>query len=171
MRFLHAITLSLLGTTISSWAQHPAGLKELAIGDTAPPFELVDTGGKKMNLSDFDKAKVFAVLFTSNHCPTSHAVVPRLIKLHKEMRSKGFEIVAINPNHPDGLRPDELGYSKYGDSYEEMKPYADEEGFTFPYLYDGDTQKTAMAYGCLATPQGHPARENIGIKGWYFPEQ
>ena len=33
-----------------------------------------------------------------------------------------------------------------------MKPYAKDEGFTFPYLYDGDTQKTAKAYGCLATP-------------------
>ena len=33
-----------------------------------------------------------------------------------------------------------------------MKLYAKEKGFTFPYLYDGDTQVTAKAYGCLATP-------------------
>src|SRR5258708_29214120 len=46
----------------------------------------------------------------------------------------------------------ELGYTKYGDSYKEMKIYAKEKGFTFPYLYDGETQATAKAYGCLATP-------------------
>jgi peroxiredoxin len=33
-----------------------------------------------------------------------------------------------------------------------MKLYAKERGFTFPYLDDGDTQKTAKAYGCLCTP-------------------
>src|SRR5688500_8529823 len=33
-----------------------------------------------------------------------------------------------------------------------MKLYARDAGFTFPYLYDGDTQVTAKAYGCLATP-------------------
>lgn len=61
-------------------------------------------------------------------------------------------VVAINPNSGDGLRLDELGYSKYDDSFEDMKPYAKEEGFTFPYLYDGKTQSTAKKYGCLATP-------------------
>jgi thiol-disulfide isomerase/thioredoxin len=33
-----------------------------------------------------------------------------------------------------------------------MKRYAAEQGFTFPYLYDGETQKAAKAYGCLCTP-------------------
>jgi peroxiredoxin len=33
-----------------------------------------------------------------------------------------------------------------------MKKYAKEAGFTFPYLYDGETQLVARAYGCLATP-------------------
>jgi thiol-disulfide isomerase/thioredoxin len=33
-----------------------------------------------------------------------------------------------------------------------MKRYAKDQGFTFPYLYDGDTQATAKAYGCLCTP-------------------
>jgi thiol-disulfide isomerase/thioredoxin len=61
-------------------------------------------------------------------------------------------VVAINPNSGDGLRIDELGYSKYDDSFEDMKLYARDEQFTFPYLYDGNTQATAKAYGCLATP-------------------
>ena len=60
--------------------------------------------------------------------------------------------MAINPNNPAGLRDDELGYSKYNDSFDEMKQHAKEQGFNFPYLYDGETQRTAKAYGCLATP-------------------
>ena len=37
-------------------------------------------------------------------------------------------------------------------TFEEMKPYAAKLGWDFPYLYDGDKQLTARAYGCLATP-------------------
>jgi thiol-disulfide isomerase/thioredoxin len=33
-----------------------------------------------------------------------------------------------------------------------MKPYAESNGWDFPYLYDGETQSVARAYGCLATP-------------------
>jgi hypothetical protein len=61
---------------------------------------------------------------------------PSLLTLLKELAGKSVAIVAINPNSGDGLRPDELGYSKYDDSFEHMKLYAKDEGFTFPYLYD-----------------------------------
>src|SRR5438552_18840612 len=61
-------------------------------------------------------------------------------------------IVEINPNIPEAVSVGELRYSKYNYGYEEMKSYAKERGFTFPYLYDGDTQATAKAYGCLCTP-------------------
>jgi thiol-disulfide isomerase/thioredoxin len=33
-----------------------------------------------------------------------------------------------------------------------MKKYAADESFDFPYLYDGEKQTVAKAYGCLATP-------------------
>ncbi len=92
------------------------------------------------------------VMFLSNHCPYSHAAETRLIPLVEEMKSKGVAAVAINPNSPDAVGLSELGYSKYSDSYDEMKLYAKERGFNFPYLYDGDTQVTAKAYGCLCTP-------------------
>lgn len=103
-------------------------------------------------LENFKEHKILVVYFTSNHCPVCHAHDPRLVTLTKELEGKDVAIVAINPNSGDGLRQDELGYSKYDDSFEDMKLYAKDEGFTFPYLYDGDTQKTAKAYGCLATP-------------------
>lgn len=147
------LQLVFLATMASSAvAQNPPGFKELQIGDPAPAFSLIGIDGKTMALDDFKDSKVLAVAFTSNHCPVSNAAFPRFIKLYQEFKDKGFDVVAINPNHPDGLRPDELGYSKYGDSFEEMKGNARDKGFPFPYLYDGETQTTAMAYGCLATP-------------------
>jgi peroxiredoxin len=130
----------------------PPDAKKLALGDPAPGFRLLGIDGKHHTLADYSVARVLMVVFLSNHCPYSHAAETRLIPLAKEFKARGLAVVAINPNSPDGVRIDELGYSKYNDSYEEMKLYAREAGFPFPYLYDGDTQAVAKAYGCLATP-------------------
>ncbi len=50
------------------------------------------------------------------------------------------------------LNYSELGYSDMGDSFDDMKQRAKDKSFPFPYLYDGDDQKTALAYGPVATP-------------------
>jgi peroxiredoxin len=130
----------------------PAGARELNIGDPAPDFELPGIDGKTHRLADYKEAKLLMIAFISNHCPDSHAAEGRIKQLLGEMKGKGLTLVAINPNNPDGLRLDELGYSKYNDGFDDMKKYATEQGFTFPYLYDGETQAIAKAYGCLATP-------------------
>lgn len=130
----------------------PADGHVLELGESAPDFKLLGIDGKTYTLADFKAAPVLMVVFLSNHCPVSHAAETRLLPMVKEFKSKGLDVVAINPNSPEGIRLDELGYSKYNDSYEEMKLYAKDAKFTFPYLYDGDTQVTAKAYGCLATP-------------------
>jgi peroxiredoxin len=130
----------------------PSDARELRIGDAAPDFSLKGIDERNYTLSDFSNAPVLMVIFLSNHCPYSHAAENRLLPLVAELKGRGLAVVAINPNHPDAVRIDELGYSKYSDSFDEMKLYAKEKGFTFPYLYDGDTQATAKAYGCLATP-------------------
>ena len=130
----------------------PADAHKLALGDSAPDFKLLGIDGKTYTLADFKSASALMVVFLSNHCPYSHAAETRLIPLAKEFAAKGLAVVAINPNSPDSLRLDELGWSKYNDSYDEMKLYAKEQGFPFPYLHDGDHQVTAKAYACLATP-------------------
>lgn len=124
----------------------------LAIGAKAPDFNLPGTDGKSHALKDFAEAKVLVVMFTSNHCPEARAAAPRMAEFDAKFRSKGVAFVAISGNHPDALRPDELGYSPFGDSFEEMKPFAEENGWKFPYLYDGETQKVTTAYGAQATP-------------------
>ncbi len=152
-RTLHfaAMLLCLLSTSLV--AEDPPGFQRLAIGDAAPDFDLPGVDDRRWTLADFKDAKVLMVYFTSNHCPVCHAHDPRLVSLLQELKGKSLSVVAINPNSGDGLRIDELGYSKYDDSFEDMQPYATDAGFTFPYLYDGETQATAKKYGCLATPQ------------------
>lgn len=131
---------------------NPAGFKALAIGDAAPDFNLPGIDGRSYSLADFADADVLMVLFTSNHCPTSHGMEKRLQKLRDDLRGQSFALVAINPNHPDGLTLDELGFGEFTDSFEDMKPYAEQNNWDFPYIYDGETQSVARAYGCLATP-------------------
>jgi peroxiredoxin len=147
----HCLALTLcVATALALGAEE--GVRDLNLGDPAPDFALPGIDGKTHRLSDYRDGKILMIFFTSNHCPTSHGAEARVKKLLADMRGKGLTFVAINPNHPDGLSIDELGYSKYNDGFEEMKKYAAEQGFDFPYLYDGDTQSTAKAYGCLATP-------------------
>lgn len=140
--------------TVDLESEMPADAHKLALGDAAPDFHLKGVDGKLYSLADFParQAPVLMVVFLSNHCPYSHAAETRLIPLAKEFAGRGLAVVAINPNSPEGVAVTELGYSKYNDSYAEMILYAKEQGFPFPYLYDGDMQATAKAYGCLATP-------------------
>jgi len=130
----------------------PEGIMTLQIGDAAPEFSLTGIDDKTHTLVDYKDAKLFMIAFISNHCPDSQAAEARLKKLAGDYKEKGLVVVAVNPNNPEGLRLDELGYSKYNDSFAEMKLHAKEQEFNFPYLYDGETQSMAKAYGCLATP-------------------
>ena len=126
--------------------------KPLAIGAAAPEFDLPGVDGKNHKLADFKDAKLLCVVFTCNHCPSAQAYDERLNKLHADYKDKGVAVVAISPNDPQALRLDELGYTEYSDSLEEMKLRAKDRNFQFPYLYDGDTQQASRAYGALATP-------------------
>lgn len=140
------------GAASASAAEYmPPDARVLKIGDAAPDFSLPGIDGKTYTLADF-KSDLLMVIFLSNHCPDSHAVEARLMKFMDDVKGQSFAVVAINPNNPQGLTIDELGYSKYNDSFDEMKLYAKEQGFTFPYLNDGDTQKTSKAFGAIATP-------------------
>lgn len=141
-----------LSADVNYEGEMPSDAHRLKIGDAAPDFSLLGVDGKTYTLADFKSAKVLMVVFLSNHCPYSHAAETRLLPFAADMKSRGILVVAINPNNQDALRIDELGFSKYTDSYEDMKKYASEQKFTFPYLYDGATQAAAKAYGCLATP-------------------
>jgi thiol-disulfide isomerase/thioredoxin len=121
--------------------------KALEIGAPAPDFNLKGIDGKQYTLKSFAKAKVLAVIFTCNHCPSAQAYEERIKALVSDYKDKDVAIIAINPNDPLALRLDELGYSDLNDSYEEMKIRAKEKQFNFIYLYDGETKKHHSLWG------------------------
>lgn len=124
----------------------------LAIGSAVPDFELPGIDGKDHKLADFASSKVLCLIFTCNHCPEAMAAAPRMQQIHEDYKDKGVAVVAISSSSPLGLRPDEIGYGPYGDSFEEMTPFAKDHGWTFPYLGDGETQTLSFAVGAQATP-------------------
>lgn len=124
----------------------------LAIGANAPDFSLPGVDGKTYTLSSFKNAKILAIVFTCNHCPTAQAYEERIIQLTKDYSDKRVAVVAISPNDPKSVNLNELGYTDLSDSYDEMKIRAKQKGYNFPYLYDGETQSVSKAYGPVATP-------------------
>lgn len=155
MSFKHfsAIITVILLCNLSIRAQeiHPEP-KTLPIGSQAPDFKLKGVDNKIYSLKDFKTAKVLVVVFSCNHCPTAQAYQDRLNSIYSTYTPKGVSIVVISSNSIKSLNLWEQGWSDLDDSYEAMKIRAKDKNFKFPYLYDGDDQKTAIAYGPVATP-------------------
>ena len=128
------------------------GPPSLAIGSSAPDFCLPGIDGHSHCLKDFASSKVLVIAFTCNHCPTAQLYESRIKQLAADYRERGVALVAIEPNNPNAVRLDEMGYTDVGDSFEEMKTRAAYRQFNFAYLYDGETQKISRAYGPTATP-------------------
>lgn len=145
--------LIFLGLTILSLAREtPQEPKTLAIGQSAPDFKLKGTDGKMVGLNSFSKAKVLVIIFSSNHCPTAQAYEDRMISITSDYKPKGVEVTVISSNSNQALSLSELGYTDLGDTYEDMIIRYRDKKYNFPYLYDSDDQKTALAYGPVATP-------------------
>jgi len=126
--------------------------KTLPIGASAPDFTLPGIDGRNHSLQDYADARILVIIFTANHCKTAQAYEGRIIQLVDDYKDKGVAVVGIAPNDPQALSLSELVYSDLSDSFAELKIRAQERGFNFPYLYDGDNQKVSRAYGPVSTP-------------------
>jgi len=124
----------------------------LPLGSTAPDFSLPGVDGRSYSLKDFADAKVLVIVFTCTHCPTAQYYESRVKQLVVDYKDKGVSVVGIMPNDPKSVRLDELGWTDLSDSFEEMKIRARDRQYNFPYLFDGDTESVAHAYGPVATP-------------------
>jgi peroxiredoxin len=120
----------------------PEAITGYAVGDKAADFKLKNVDGKMVSMADYKDAKGFIVIFTCNHCPFSIAYEDRINALDKKYKTKGYPVIAINPNDPAVSE---------GDGYEDMKVRAKEKSFTFPYLFD-ESQTVYPVYGATRTP-------------------
>lgn len=128
------------------------GPPTLTIGTSAPDFCLPGIDGQTHCLKEYSASKVLVIAFTCNHCPTAQLYESRIKQLTADYRDRSVAVVAIEPNNPNAVRLDEMGYTDVGDSLDDMKTRATYRHFNFPYLYDGETQKISRAYGPTATP-------------------
>jgi peroxiredoxin len=131
---LFAMTLSL-----GSFVPQADGYK---VGDYATNFNLKNVDGAMVSLSDYGDAQGFIVVFTCNECPYAKLYQDRINDLNRKYESKGFPVIAINPNDPQ---------RSPADSYEKMQARAQEKDYTFPYLVD-ETQEITRTYGATNTP-------------------
>lgn len=130
---------------------NPTGYK---VGDKATDFKLKSVDNKMYSMVDYKDAKGFIVVFTCNHCPFAVKYEDRIIDLAKKYKSKGYVLLAINPNDP-AAQPE--------DSFELMQKRAKEKKFTFPYLFD-EGQKIYPQYGATKTPHVFLLDKNLVVK-------
>lgn len=122
------------------------------VGDTVADFKLKNVNGKMVSLSDYTSSKGVIVIFDCNTCPYSKAYNQRILELNKNYASKGFPVVAIQPNDP-AISP--------GDSFDEMVKQAERKKYDFPYLLD-ETQSVSRAFGATNTPHVFLLKNNGG---------
>jgi peroxiredoxin len=144
---LLAVLLMTLGIALAEEV-HPT----LALGSPAPDFALPGVDGQIHKLSDYASSPILVVVFTCNHCPIAQMYEKRIQQLATDYKDKGVAVVAIQGNDPQAIRIDELDSSDLSDTLPEMKIRVQYKHLTYPYLYDGDTQKVTRAYGPQATP-------------------
>ncbi|MGM9475727.1 thioredoxin family protein [Pedobacter sp. GSP4] len=112
------------------------------IGDAVKDFSLKNVNNKMVSLADYKDAKGFVVVFTCNTCPVAKAYQDRISDLNKAYASKGYPVIAINPNDA-GVVPAE--------GFAQMQALAKEKNFKFPYLLDPDHVVTRQ-FGATRTP-------------------
>ena len=111
-------------------------------GWQAAAFELEGIDGKRHRLADLRGPKGTLVMFICNHCPYVKAVVSDVVKDAAALAGDGVAAVAVMPNDTEAYP---------ADSFDNMKLFAREHGFGFPYLIDR-TQEVAHSYGAVCTP-------------------
>ena len=118
-------------------------MRDLALNDHAPPFDLPGIDGQNHSLSGYADASVFVVVWSCNHCPYVQAYENRLIALQRDFAGRGIRLVAINSNNT-ATHP--------ADGFDQMVERARQRKFNFDYLRD-ESQDVARAYGAQRTPE------------------
>ena len=105
-------------------------------------FKLKSTENKLISLNDIKGSKGTLIMFICNHCPYVKAIIKDLVKDCNELKKIVINSVAISANDPTNYPED---------SFENMIKFANQNNFSFPYLYD-ETQEIAKIYGAVCTP-------------------
>jgi peroxiredoxin len=108
----------------------------------AGDFRLPATDGRTYSLHDVAGKNGTVIVFICNHCPYVLAVIDRLVADARVLMAEGIGFAAICAN-------DAAAYPD--DSFANMRRFAEEHAFPFPYLHD-ESQTVARAYDAVCTP-------------------
>ena len=111
-------------------------VNSVAVGDVAPDFQLEDTKGKKVSLSEL-RGKVVMVNLWATWCPPCIEEMPSMERLHEVMAGEDFVMLAINTEQNGRTVVPE---------FLQKTPY------TFPILYD-DKGVVQKLYGVYKFPE------------------
>ncbi|WP_085901543.1 thioredoxin family protein [Kiloniella majae] len=126
-------------------------------GWSAPDFKLPDLDGQLISLDDVRGENGTLVAFICNHCPYVKAIIGDLVADANKLQDEGIGVAMIMSND----------YQNYpDDSPENMKRFARDNDFSFPYLLD-ESQNVARAYDAVCTPDffGFDSKDGLQYRG------
>lgn len=115
----------------------------LPLGTEVPGFRLPNVLSNNLqHLDDLMGENGTIIIFMCNHCPYVIHLLKHLVAFTKENKALGVNTIAISSNDVENYPADHPDL---------MKQLAQENVFSFPYLYDED-QSVALAYKAACTP-------------------
>ena len=105
-------------------------------GFLAPNFELTDTMGNSVNLSDL-RGQAILVNLWATWCPPCRAEMKSIEKIYSEYKDQGLMVLSVNMT--------------YQDDPSQILPFANQQRLTYPILLD-KTGKVANLYQMRSLP-------------------
>lgn len=130
---------------------------KVALDTSAAEFRLPATDGRTYGLDDVAGKNGTVIVFICNHCPYVKAVIGRMVADAHVLLGEGIGFAAICSN-------DANAYPE--DSFENMRRFARNHRFGFPYLHDED-HSVARHYGAVCTPDffGYDGGRKLKYRG------
>ncbi|MGK2862183.1 MAG: redoxin domain-containing protein [Chitinophagaceae bacterium] len=134
---LPVITISLL------WLQNFS--EPLPLGSALPGADkkMKDISGQQISFNEAMKKNGLLIMFSCNTCPVVGSYQSRTLEIGKFAVSNEIGIILLNSNEAARGR---------GESFEDMKQYGKEQGYSFNYVVDQDSWM-ADAFGATRTPE------------------
>ena len=126
-------------------------------GEQPKDFNLKGIDENKYSLEDVVGANGTLIMFICNHCPYVKAISKEIGETAAELKKYQINVVAIMSN-------DTLNYPD--DSFDNMKIFAKQNNFMFPYLID-ESQEVAKNFGAVCTPDffGYNSKNELQYRG------
>ena len=117
----------------------------LPIGASIPSIDvkMKDITGKEISFKDAMGKNGLLVIFSCNTCPVVKKYQTRSNEICKYAMSKNMGVVLLNSNE---------AYRESGDSFDDMKTYGKQNGYSWHYVMDNNSAM-ADAFGATRTPE------------------